>query len=167
MADWRTSLDLAVAQAQTWMRNTAQAKSWTAGWSAVGEALITQAKSNADRWNASDATQAADFWRYLGESWDKVTSQAQAQAVTLPTNWTKLGGVWDSAVSSTQSAAAQTDAASPLTIAGGTVAGAAQDLADVGQAAGEAGGAVVDLFRSPWAWAALAGLGIWAATTKR
>lgn len=167
MADWRNSLDLAVAQAQTWTRNTAQAKSWTAGWSAVGEALITQAKANADRWNASDSTQAADFWRLLSESWDKVTAQANGSQVSLPTNWTKLGGVWDSAVASTQSAAAQTDAASPLTIAGGTVAGAAQDLADVGQAAGEAGGAVVDLFKSPWAWVAAAGLAIWAATAKR
>lgn len=160
MADWRTSLDLAVAQAQTWSRNTAQAKAWTAGWSAVAEALITQAKANADRWNASDATQAADFWRYLSASWDKVTSEAQKGSVELPTNWTKLAGVWTSAIASTQSAAAQEDAGSLGTIAGGTVTGAAQDLADVGQAAGEAGGAVVDLFKSPWAWAAAAAVGL-------
>lgn len=167
MATPYDDLDLAAAQALTWTRNTAQAKGWTAGWSAVGEALISQAKSDADRWNASSATQAADFWRYLNDSWDKVTSEANYQRVELPTNWTKLGGVWDNAIAATGSAAAQEDASSALTIVGGTVSGAAQDLADVGQAAGEAGGAIVDLFKSPWAWAALAAVGLWAASQRR
>lgn len=152
-ASWSEDLEAAKAQADTWLVSTGTIKKWSAAELAFVRAAIVAAGDAADGWMSDD----------IPGFWTDLSARVRAYTGKKPESWDKVADAYALAGGASTTTAAGREAGSVATVAGGTVAGTAGDLAEMGAAAGEA----IGLLKRPYVWVGLAALAAFAAYKLR